>query len=53
MMQKRRCDITRYIILTKSKEILKWQAEKKQKVQANMEKNSKKSIKNFWMERLY
>ena len=38
MMQKRRCDITRYIILTKSKEILKWQAEKKQKVQANMEK---------------
>ncbi len=37
-MPKRRCGITKYIILTKNKEVLKWLAEKKQKVQANMEK---------------
>lgn len=38
MIPKRRCGITKYIIPTKNKGVLKWLAEKKQKVQGNMER---------------
>ena len=38
MIPKRKCGITKYIIPPKNKEALKWLAEKKQKVQVNMER---------------